>query len=141
MGLLLNKIVIDKNLGKQMENLFINKNLLVVEDDMETNTSLKNIFNVLGFNVDTAFDGHEGLEKISHKNYDLIFTDIEMPNLDGYELIKKSSKIKNNLKIIILSANTQSNVKNILNNEKIPVLSKPFNLDELINISKTLLLE
>jgi chemosensory pili system protein ChpA (sensor histidine kinase/response regulator) len=41
-----------------------------------------------GYEVDTAVDGEEGLRKASAKNYRLILTDLEMPKLNGYEVIQ-----------------------------------------------------
>ena len=41
-----------------------------------------------GYEVDTAVDGEEGLRKASAKNYQLIITDLEMPKLNGYEVVQ-----------------------------------------------------
>jgi len=67
-------------------------NVLVVDDFMTTRVMLKNILCANGYNVDIANDAVEGLERITHKNYDMIISDIEMPHMTGFEF---AEKIKN----------------------------------------------
>jgi two-component system, OmpR family, response regulator VanR len=80
------------------------KTVLIVEDDRESNANLvfflQNRFN----NVVSAYDGQEGWTKYNEIVPDLIITDIEMPRMDGLELIKKIRRFDNNTPIIILSA-------------------------------------
>lgn len=121
-----------------MKKLFNNRKILIVEDDTETIRLLENIFAVLGFGVETAFNGHEGLEKVSNNNYDLILTDINMPIMNGFDMINKINLTNKSNKIIVMSSYTSEKVLKTINNKKIKVLSKPFNLTELIDLAKKL---
>ncbi len=123
-----------------MEKLFNNRKILIVEDDTETIRLLENIFAVLGFSVETAFNGHEGLEKVSNNNYDLILTDINMPIMNGFDMINKINSTNKSNKIIVMSSYTSEKVLKTINNKKIKVLSKPFNLTELIDLAKKTIL-
>lgn len=82
------------------------KKILFIEDDpflIEIySTKLKDA----GFSVVIAVDGEEGLKKLEDDTPDLILLDIVLPNVDGWEFLRKISKEKElvkNLKIIILS--------------------------------------
>lgn len=61
---------------------------LVVDDEPGQLSLTVELSRSMGFEIDTAANGKIALEKISQKDYDLILTDIQMPVLDGFELIK-----------------------------------------------------
>ena len=125
-----------------MENCFKNKKLLIVEDDTETGNLLINIFSTLGFNVELSNNGSNALDILNKKKFDIVLTDIEMPELNGFELIDKiKEKSIHNNNIIILSTHTISYTNKYINNKDITVFSKPFNLNELITTIKTKLSE
>ncbi|MCX6074421.1 MAG: response regulator [Campylobacterales bacterium] len=87
-----------------------NLNLLVIEDDKLIRISTIAVFKRLFSIVDEAADGIEGLMMFqSHpKFYDLILTDINMPNMDGIEMIKIIRKDDALIPIVVLSAHTES---------------------------------
>lgn len=74
---------------KEMEEEEIQKVILLVEDSMTTRLLLKNILESAGYVVKAAVDGLEALEVLQAQDVDLILTDIEMPRMDGFVLIKK----------------------------------------------------
>ena len=64
---------------------FVGKSILVV-DDNEINILIANrILSKMGFILEFASNGHEAIEKVMNKEFDLIFMDIKMPGIDGYE--------------------------------------------------------
>lgn len=79
------------------------KKILIVEDSKSIRTIIKSYLEEIGFVVDEAVDGYDGLQKAKEFNYDIICTDITMPRMDGYVLIKNLRKIENyKLKPIII---------------------------------------
>lgn len=79
--------------------------VLVVDDFMTTRIMLKNILSARGYNVDVANDAAEALGMIPHKNYDVIISDIEMPNINGYEFVQKvKSELLNSSPVILISS-------------------------------------
>ena len=56
-----------------------------------------------GYDVDTAFDGKEGLEHIDKKKFDLILCDLVMPNVDGFELLQSLKEKKVTTPVVVLS--------------------------------------
>ena len=83
-------------------------NILYVEDDaallQETRTILEKIFK----SVDVARNGAEGLLKFTQHSYDLVITDIEMPELNGLEMSSKIKEVNPQIPIIVISAYSNS---------------------------------
>lgn len=80
-----------------------NFNILFVEDDLEIQTNMNKILNMIFNKVFIANDGFEALEIFEENIIHLILTDYEMPNLDGYEFSKKIREFNKNIPIVILS--------------------------------------
>jgi len=66
-----------------------NKRVLVVDDTMTARILLRNILESSGFLTTTAHDGEAAFELLQKEPFDLVVTDIEMPNMNGFELTKK----------------------------------------------------
>lgn len=69
------------------------KKILVVEDDRSLQSAIVEMLNQEGYETVSAFDGEEGLAKLSQEKPDLILLDIILPKKDGFELL---SQIKSN---------------------------------------------
>lgn len=82
-----------------------NKKALVVDDGQLNRTFIKTFLVTKGYDVDTAEDGLEGLNLAKANSYNLIFSDIEMPNMNGLEFLKNiRQEIKyTNIPIVMLS--------------------------------------
>ncbi|HID37421.1 MAG TPA: hybrid sensor histidine kinase/response regulator [Ghiorsea sp.] len=80
-------------------------NVLLVDDSLIAREVEKNIFENLGFVVDTAIDGMDGLEKLQTGHYDMLVTDLEMPRLDGFGLVRqiRNQVAYEDLPIIVIS--------------------------------------
>lgn len=62
--------------------------ILIVDDERAIRNTLKDVLEVENYKVETAEDGKQALEKVQNNQYDLVFTDIKMPNMDGTELLE-----------------------------------------------------
>jgi CheY-like chemotaxis protein len=62
--------------------------ILIVEDNIINQKLITNLFKLLEYKADLATNGIEALEALKKKNYDLIFMDIQMPHMNGYEATK-----------------------------------------------------
>lgn len=80
--------------------------IVVIDDKWANRSVISNLLSPIGFEVSEANDGQEGWEKIVEVQPDLIVTDLLMPELDGYELIKRvrDSEIFKDIVIIVSSA-------------------------------------
>jgi two-component system response regulator AtoC len=76
-------------------------NVLVVDDEKGFRNLLKWELESLGIHVDTAENGAEGLRKASEMVFDVIITDITMPEMDGLKLLEEIKKIAPETEVII----------------------------------------
>ncbi|MDQ6825400.1 MAG: response regulator [Candidatus Eremiobacteraeota bacterium] len=82
------------------------RSLLIVEDSLTTRTLLRNIMISAGYDVDTAVDGADGWLKAQEHSYDCIVSDIEMPNMNGWELcarVKREMRMADTPFVLITS--------------------------------------
>lgn len=83
-------------------------NLLYVEDNQEARESTSRLLGRFFTSMTLAVDGQDGFEKlVSTKNFDLIITDINMPRLNGIQMIEKVREVDSDVLIIILSAHNE----------------------------------
>lgn len=107
--------------------------ILVVEDERDLNRIITKHLKKNNYSVDSCFDGQEALDFISYSEYDLIITDIMMPNVDGYEFIDKLRANKNDTPVIMLTAKDTLEDKIMgLDSGTDDYIVKPFEFDELL---------
>jgi len=63
--------------------------VLVIDDDAVVGRSFDRVLSGKGYEVDTALTGEEGLKDMENTDYDLVFTDIKMPGMDGIEVTER----------------------------------------------------
>lgn len=84
----------------------MNKRILVVDDDLYMRELYEEVLKGAGYEVETAVDGKEGIEKLSRGGFDLTFLDMMMPKIDGLgvltALMQNPPAVKNG-PIILLS--------------------------------------
>ena len=73
------------------------ENILLVEDNEINLEIMQSQLVSLGYQVDTAVNGKDALAKYQKKTYDVILTDIEMPEMNGYELTEKIRRLEENI--------------------------------------------
>ena len=108
-------------------------NILIVEDDKDLNFLATSYLKEAGYNIVSCFNGLEAYNKFSSERFDLIISDIMMPELDGYELAKKIREVNEAIPIIFMSARDDKPSKQL--GYKIGVddyITKPFDFDELV---------
>jgi DNA-binding response OmpR family regulator len=80
------------------------KRILVVEDDAEMRSLLKDFFEEDGFEIDSVSNGSEAFRKIAREPFDLIITDIRMPGLTGLDILPGIKKLQPEVSIIVITA-------------------------------------
>lgn len=110
-----------------------NKNILLVEDDINLGTILKEFLILKKIRVELAQDGIEGLEAFGNGRYDLCILDVMMPKKDGFTLAKEIRELNKSIPIIFLTAKSMQSDK--IEGLKIGAddyITKPFNAEELL---------
>ena len=106
--------------------------LLVVEDDQALSRLLAKGLDKLGYAVDRAFDGEEALNLFEINAYDLMILDLNLPRLDGLEVLRRVREADRDFRVLILSA--RSSVEDRVAGLDLGAsdyLTKPFDLREL----------
>lgn len=106
--------------------------LLIVEDEKQICDMVAKSLYDAGYEVDTCYDGEEALECILSEEYDLIVLDLNLPGMDGMEILKELRQKNEETKVIILSARGQIADKvEGLDAGANDYMEKPFHLQEL----------
>lgn len=108
------------------------KKVLIIEDEMAISDIIKFNLNKEGYEIDTAYNGEEGLRKAQSNNFDLILLDIMLPQMDGFQVCRKIRETSN-VPIIMLTAKEEE-VDKVLGLElgADDYITKPFGMRELI---------
>ena len=109
-------------------------NILLVEDEDSVRTFTRKALEISGYKITEAYDGVSALKYVSdeNNNYDLIITDVMMPEMDGPTLANEIKKDNPRQKILFISGYTENHENLISVSEKeVYFLNKPFTLEEL----------
>ena len=114
--------------------------ILVVDDSEGTRNLCSKILEKDGYDTAVAADGSEALDKIRNDSYDLVLTDLMMPNIDGMELLEQVKKEHPELPVIIITAYASvSTAVEAIKKGAYDYVPKPFNTGELqITVRKAL---
>jgi len=101
------------------------KRILVVDDDYSIIDLLKDALPTFGFEADFTTKGGRAIELLEEQHYDLILSDIRMPEINGIEVATAAIKTSPQVPILFMSGNPNVKV------EERSFLSKPFTLSQL----------
>lgn len=126
--------------GETQQLINLNVKVMVIDDSKTIRRSAETLLKKVGCEVVTAIDGFEALAKITEHKPDIIFVDIMMPRLDGYQtcaLIKNNQNFKATPVIMLSSKDSIFDRARgrIVGSEK--YLTKPFSREDLINAITT----
>jgi DNA-binding response OmpR family regulator len=117
--------------------------VLIIDDDVQMRAMLRKVLDRAGHQTSEASDGCEGLREHQRLNFDLIITDILMPEGEGLETIRQLRQVSPAVKIIAISGGGQSGTLDFLDvAERLGAdrsLQKPFSLQELLDVIDALL--
>ncbi|MBU1854022.1 MAG: response regulator [Candidatus Omnitrophica bacterium] len=109
------------------------KTILLVEDEADLLTVVKFRLKSYGYNVVTAGDGIQALEKLKEIKPDLIVLDINLPNMGGIEFYRKISTPYGHSKYRVLILTARANLEKIFRDIEVDgFMAKPFEIDRLI---------
>ncbi len=108
--------------------------ILYIEDNIDNLTLVQRVLEIEGYEVISAGTGQKGLEAALETSPDIIITDINLPDIDGYEItdILKKDKVTAHIPIIAMTANVmKKDRENVRKAGCDGYISKPIDIDEL----------
>jgi len=110
-----------------------NYNILVVDDESSYRKAMKRLLNRDGHRVTLAEDGIDGLRILENKEFDMVLTDINMPNMNGWEFLEKLDALYPDLPAAIITGYLE---KSDVTNSKVDIstrkiLRKPIKLKDI----------
>ena len=108
------------------------KSILILDDEEMIRELLNETFEKKGYDVETAVNGKETLKKLEAKPYDLLITDLRLPDISGMQILTRVKKKNPELGVIMITA--YGSIKNAVKAMKkgaFDYITKPFDLDEM----------
>jgi CheY-like chemotaxis protein len=122
--------------GKELEGVAI----LVVEDEADARTFLARLLQDCGARVTAAADGAEAVQSASTGSYDLILTDLRMPEMDGMELMRSLRRLAVRAHVILITA--YGDIKTFTDAMDLGAdafVHKPFRVDQILEVIRAAL--
>ncbi len=119
----------------------IKKRILHVDDEPDTLKVVKTILEKEGLSVDSVESGKSALKRVDLNSYDLIILDIMMPDMSGWDLFTRLTKIKPEYKVIFLTILeiSETKLKELKDHGIKDYIRKPFDRDDLVTRIKKVL--
>ena len=133
---ILARISLKNNISKPQDNS--KYRILIVDDSYTTRILQKNILSNRGYDVHSASEPKSALEQIKQTKFDLIITDIEMPNMNGFEFISKLRQMEDYEKVPIVVISSEPKENHLEESEKAKIAAyiekSSFKQEDLINL-------
>jgi len=121
----------------------MNKRILVIDDFADIRNLFVRALEDTQYKVDTAASGVKGISLHKQNKYDLIFLDLNMPGMNGIEVLHKIRKIDKEVPVYIITALYQEFIDEItVANQKglkFEIANKPINLNQIVSIATKIL--
>ena len=111
------------------------KRILHVDDEADTLAVVKTILEKEGYEVVSVLNGAKALKNVKLNNFDLLLLDIMMPDMSGWDLFTKISKIKPDYKVIFLTVLeiSEARLKELKKHGLTDYITKPFDRDDFVS--------
>jgi CheY-like chemotaxis protein len=101
--------------------------ILVVDDERNIRNNLGMLLEAEGYKVDTAGNGDDGLLRVKEGRYDIVFVDVQMPKMDGLQLLRHLRGLRPKMPVVMLTAyGTASRAVEAMKLGAVDFLEKPF---------------
>jgi len=111
--------------------------ILFVDDEPIITRSAERVLNAEGYVVDGVLSGREATSRMEQDHYDLLVTDLRMPEMDGLTLIRRTREYRPSMGIVVITGYpSQETMKEVLDLGIIDYVPKPFTPDVLIDVTR-----
>jgi len=110
----------------------VNGRILVVDDEKNLREFLEIMLQKDGYEVETAADGREAVERIENQFFDLLLCDVKMPELDGLGVLRKTKELWPETHVIMITAHASTeNAVDAMKQGALDYITKPFKVEEV----------
>lgn len=114
--------------------------LLIVDDEKNIRLTVRYTLEPLGYEVDSAVNGEEGLRKVQEEKYNLVLLDLRMPGMEGLQVLRQIARTQADVPVAILTAHgTIENAVEAMKLGAIDFIRKPFSPEELRQLVTSIL--
>lgn len=107
--------------------------ILIIEDDVAFSAMLKTFFEKRDYKVDTAFSAEEGFKKLGSAKFDILLTDVRLPDRDGLEILLEVKKNYPHIQVIVMTNYAEINMAvKAMKNGAFDYVSKPFQPETIL---------
>jgi CheY-like chemotaxis protein len=110
--------------------------ILVLDDDPVVTLSCKRILGAEGYNIITTDTGEDAIKKVSNDEFDLLISDIRLPDMNGISVLRESKSIQPKLDVVIITGYpTLEDAKESVKLGAFEFIEKPFTPDFMLNVA------
>src|SRR5512147_364683 len=110
--------------------------ILVLDDDPVVTLSCKRILGAEGYNIITADKGEDAIKRISNEEFDLLISDIRLPDTNGITVLRESKNIQPKLDVVIITGYpTLEDAKESVKLGAFEFIEKPFTPEFMLNVA------
>jgi PAS domain S-box-containing protein len=120
--------------GKPAREEFKKATILVIDDEEPVRNLLYDILEEGGHEVEVACNGSEGVELFKRKEFDLVFTDLGMPGMSGWQVAEEIKKIKRETPVALITGWKVDQESEMMKNGVDLIVNKPFQLDQVLRL-------
>ncbi|MEW6740113.1 MAG: response regulator [Nitrospirota bacterium] len=109
--------------------------ILVVDDEELICWSLKRTFEKhAGHSVCCVYTGNEAIQKMMENQYDVVITDLKLPDVNGHELVRKIKELGIDTPVIVISSYLSEDILNdVMQQGVVRCINKPFQIEDILN--------
>ena len=109
--------------------------ILIVDDDRDLAESLADVLEARGYAVELAGSGEEGVARFRQRDFDLVFTDVKLPGMNGVESFFAFRRIKPDAKVVMMTGfSVEQLLAQAIENGALAVLHKPFAIPDILAV-------
>ncbi len=110
--------------------------ILIIDDEDIVRTSCRRMLEPEGYEIETVKSGSDGISTLSMNAFDLVFTDLKMPDMDGIEVLRRIKELRPDIEVIIMTGyGTVGTAVKAMKIGALDYIEKPFSPDELLNLT------
>ena len=112
-------------------------NILVIDDELVMCELLRDLLKDKGYEVKYALSGEEGIKVSKENNFDLIMTDLKIPDIDGITVLQEIKKFDPDSMVIVITGYPSfETIQAALRHGAYDYVTKPFNIEEIAFVIK-----